>query len=287
LGVRRFSDPEQFYRHHVRLAGAQLSWSLEHPLLSPGEGLRRWVASAPDALVEHAVDALVVFAGGYGEAELVISEYLSSGRSFTSPWLAIYAATLASAEQPELALEYLDVARGLTDDIEEVFAIDLRSAAVAVKRRSDASGALNVLNELDAAIDMYPSSGTEPTAGDRSAMHAMVANLRALAHLNLAQPDQADASVREALTLAAADGLTGLTADRAFGIGSRSPAMRRVLPGFAGIAHSLRRCGGRTSSTRASMTSVLMARHCSGLLTALISLGTTPRARTLRTKPFW
>jgi tetratricopeptide (TPR) repeat protein len=215
LGVRRFLDPEEFYRHHVGLAGTQLSWALEHPLLSPGEGLRRWVASAPDALVEHAVDALVVLAGGYGEAELVISEYQSSGRSFTSPWLAIYAATLASAEQPELALEYLDVARGLTDDIEEVFAIDLRSAAVAVKRRSDASGALNVLNELDAAIDMYPSTGTEPTAGDRSAMHAMVANLRALAHLNLAQPDQADASVREALTLAAADGLTGLTADRA------------------------------------------------------------------------
>lgn len=213
LGMRIFSGPGEFFSLHASEL-TSLGWAEPATHLVAGNNAS-WLQSASDDDVAHALDSLVLLAGAYSEATDIARDVVATGRVIRSPRLAIYLATLLARSQPQTARGLLSLARSLAVTVEELFAAELRRAAVTAKRQDDMHRATSELRALDYAIDSHDQLWQLSSDGDKSMMHAMVANLRALTQMKMDEPWQALESARRAVQLAQADGLSGETANRA------------------------------------------------------------------------
>lgn len=188
LGVRRFEDPKIFFSEHVELFELHSFFDTQQSAVL--------LTSAPVSELAPLFDALVLLAGDYQLVDdMVRLRFADISNSSDYTLLICSGVVLASRSSLECRTLF-DSAIGSASNEIDVFMAKHRLAAAEIKRLGGVERGISTLDEADRDLDSSFVRG-RMVAGDRSALLAVSANLRALALLNLGlDSEAADEAVR-------------------------------------------------------------------------------------------
>jgi hypothetical protein len=212
LGIRVSSDPFVFLTAATETLGLD---RMTAPWTNQEAVLRAWFddeLTEPE-IVSH-LDALVSFAGRWGDAGEIASQLVTGSRPMRTTRLQTYVACALAARHDARCLQAFDDVATRSDacPLDEAMA-RVRAAAWLVKRVDDVRGAGHRLVRLQALIDAWRRHAVISEA-DADTLEGVAKNLLALVDLRAGRPGAARENLQQAISLLGEGDLVTVAPDR-------------------------------------------------------------------------
>lgn len=202
LGVRKFSDPTEFYFGHVE----SVKWRTRISRHKTGA----MMMAAPLSSLAGMLDACVLLLGDYELAQSVVRERMAEITATAPPLLLVYSGVLFAVDGKTLCrdllarVEHIPNARPSTR-----FMALHRLAAAEIKRFNNPHAGLEIMSRLERLISDLHAWG-DINNNDAEALRSILGNLRALAYIRLGDSARGEREVRVARNRMPQDGFSVL-----------------------------------------------------------------------------